>query len=134
MPAIQTQKTLWRKKWQCDVEDVKSKTKTANPVKIAESKSRTNSCGESVKTKPTWGRNLRKQPRPAARGILFVHNPQPNFFSLRTTGPAESFQPLNSSLPLSAPELHLCKATHDPVVLAQNAQKLPNAKSLKWLS
>jgi len=32
MLAIQKQKTLWRKKQQCDAKDVKSKTKTANPV------------------------------------------------------------------------------------------------------
>ena len=53
MLAIQNRKTLWRKKYQCDAKDVKSKTKTANPVKIAESKSRTNSYAESAKTKPT---------------------------------------------------------------------------------
>jgi len=30
MLAIQNQKTLWRKKYQCDAKDVKTKTKTAN--------------------------------------------------------------------------------------------------------
>ena len=51
MLAIQNQKTvtqeitLWRKRRQ-------SKTKTANPVKFAKSKSRTNSYAESAKAKP----------------------------------------------------------------------------------
>ena len=52
MLPIQNQKTLWRKKQQCDAKDVKSKTKTPNPVKFAKGKRRTNSYGESAKTKP----------------------------------------------------------------------------------
>jgi len=52
MLAIQNQKTLWRKKWQCDAKDVKCKTKTTNPVKFANSESKTRHA-ESAKTKPT---------------------------------------------------------------------------------
>jgi len=49
-----------------------------------------------------------------------ICNPQPkNFFRVQTRRLAWSFEPLNSSLPLLvAPELHACKATCDPVVLA----------------
>ena len=36
-----------------------------------------------------------------------------------------SFELLNSSLPLSVPKLHACKATCDPVVLAQ-ASPIPS--------
>jgi len=53
MLAIQNQKTLWGKKKQCDAKDVKSKTKTANPVKFANSESRTNRYAERAETKPT---------------------------------------------------------------------------------
>jgi len=35
MLSIQNQKTLGRKKYRCDAKDVKSKTKTAIPVKFA---------------------------------------------------------------------------------------------------
>jgi len=52
MLAIQNQKTLWRKKQPCDAKDVKSKTKTANPVKFAKNKSRT-IYAESAETKPS---------------------------------------------------------------------------------
>jgi len=51
MLAIPNQRTLWRKKWQCDAKDVKSKTKTANPVKFANSESRTNRYAEGAKKK-----------------------------------------------------------------------------------
>jgi len=51
MLAIQNQKTLTQE--QCDAKDVKSKTKTANPVKFANSESRTNRYAESAKTKPS---------------------------------------------------------------------------------
>jgi len=48
-----------------------------------------------------------------------IRTPQPNnFFSLQTTRLAETFEPLNSSLPLSVSELHSRKATCDPAVLA----------------
>jgi len=40
-----------------------------------------------------------------------------------TRRPAASFEPLNSSLPLSAPELHTRKAMCDLVVLAQKLPK-----------
>jgi len=53
MLPIQNQKTLRRKKLQCDAKDVKSKTKTANPDKFAKSKSRTNSYAKGAKIKPT---------------------------------------------------------------------------------
>ena len=49
MLAIQNQRTLWRKKLQCDEKNIKSKTKTANHVKIAKSKSRTNNYAENSK-------------------------------------------------------------------------------------
>jgi len=41
--------------------------------------------------------------------------PTKEFFLVQARRLAESFKGLNSSLPLSAPELHLCKATCDPV-------------------
>ena len=42
----------WDAKNQCGAKDVKSKTKSANPVKFANSESRTNRYAESAKTKP----------------------------------------------------------------------------------
>jgi len=53
MSGIQNQKALWRKKWHCDAKDVKSKNKSASHVKIAKSKSRTNSYEENAKKKRT---------------------------------------------------------------------------------
>jgi len=50
--------------------------------------------------------------------------------SLPTARLAKSFEPLNSSLPLSVPELRLRKAICDPVVSAQNAQNIQDAKEL----
>jgi len=44
---------------------------------------------------------------------------------------AVSFEPLNSSLPLSAPELQAHKATCTPVVLAQEFLKLARRQSVK---
>jgi len=44
-----------------------------------------------------------------------------------------SFEPLNSSLPLWAPELHAHKATCDLVVLAQKLPKVAGRKSLSEL-
>jgi len=41
------------------------------------------------------------------------------------------FEPLNSSLPLSAPELHACKATCDPVVLVRDSPKVAGHESVK---
>jgi len=46
---------------------------------------------------------------------------------------AESFEPLNSFLPLSEPGLRSRKATCNPVSLAQNYQNLPDAKELKFI-
>jgi len=51
MSGIQNHKALWRKKRQCDVKDVKRKTKTASHVKIAKSKS--SSYAENAKAKST---------------------------------------------------------------------------------
>ena len=60
-----------------------------------------------------------------------ICNPQPkNFFQVQIRRLAASFEPLNSSLPLLVPELHSCKATCDPVVLARNALNLPDTKEL----
>jgi len=53
MSAIQNHKALWRKKRQCEAENVKRKTKTASHVKIAKSKCRANSYAENAKTKST---------------------------------------------------------------------------------
>ena len=51
MSAIQKHKVLWRKKRQCcDTKDVKRKPKTSSHVKIAESKCRTKSYAENIKT------------------------------------------------------------------------------------
>ena len=55
---------------------------------------------------------------------LLTKNLQPptkKFFSLHTTILAESFEPLNNCLQLSAPELRSRKAMCDPTVLARNA-------------
>jgi len=49
---------------------------------------------------------------------------------MRSTGLAESFEPFNSSLPLSVPELCSHKATCDLVVLVQTASFRPDAKVL----
>jgi len=55
--------------------------------------------------------------------------PQPkNCCSLQTTRLAKSLEPLNSSLPLSVPELYSRKATCNPVVLVRNPRNLPAAK------
>jgi len=65
-----------------------------------------------------------------------IRNPQPkNVFSLQTTRLAE-FEPLNSSLPLSAPELRSRKATCDLVVLAWKCSKCAGRERVKtfWLS
>ena len=51
----------------------------------------------------------------------FTRNPHPQtkkFFFKSRPRLAASFEPLNSSLPFSAPELRTCKAMCDPVVLA----------------
>jgi len=66
--------------------------------------------------------------------MSLTKNPQPttkNFFTLQTTRLAKSFEHLNSSLPLSEPQLHSRKATCDPAVLGQNAWNRPDAKMLK---
>jgi len=49
-----------------------------------------------------------------------------NFFGCRL----EDFEPLNSSLPLSAPELFVHKAMCDPVVLAQESLKAAGRPSV----
>jgi len=54
---------------------------------------------------------------------------QKNFFRMQTRRLAASFEPLNSSLPLSASELCACKVTCDPVVLVQNSPKAAGRKS-----
>jgi len=63
-------------------------------------------------------------------------NPNPpskNFFQVQTRRLAESFESLNSSLPLSVPELGARKAMCDLYFLAQNPQNRPDAKVLKTL-
>jgi len=51
-------------------------------------------------------------------------HPQPKkLFRVQTRRLAASFELLNSSLPLSAPELHAHKAMCNPVVLAQKSPK-----------
>jgi len=46
---------------------------------------------------------------------------------------AESFEPLNSFLPLSAPELQVRKATCDTVVLAQKSPIHTRRQSVKQM-
>jgi len=61
-------------------------------------------------------------------------NPHPNqkkFFCEQTRRLAASFEPLNSSLPLSAPELHTHKATCHLVVLAQEPSKAAGRQIVK---
>jgi len=53
------------------------------------------------------------------------------FFRMQTRGLAMSFEPLNSSLLLSAPELRLRKATCDPIFMTRYPQTLLDAKDLK---
>jgi len=65
--------------------------------------------------------------------MSFVKYPHPqakNFFQVQTRRLAVSFEPLNSSIPLSAPELYARKATCDPVVWRENPQNRPDAKVL----
>ena len=58
-------------------------------------------------------------------------HPQPKiFFRVQTTRLAESFETLNSSLPLSAPELRLCKVMCNLVVLARNPWNMLSVKEL----
>jgi len=52
-------------------------------------------------------------------------------FRVQTRRLAVSFEGLNSSLPLLAPELRMCKATCDPVVLHEHPRKRPDAKVKK---
>jgi len=61
-----------------------------------------------------------------------IRIPQPkNFFRVHTRRLAAPFTPLKSSLPLSAPELHACKSTCDPVVLARESPKPAEHQSVK---
>jgi len=50
---------------------------------------------------------------------------------VQATTLAASFELLNSSLLLLAPELWSSKDTCDPVVLAKNARNLPDMKEVK---
>jgi len=64
-----------------------------------------------------------------------IHNPQPEiFFQVQTRRLSAPFEPFNSSLLLSAPELRERKATCNPVVLAQKSPKLVGCQSVKWLT
>jgi len=50
----------------------------------------------------------------------YLQHPTKKIFSLQTTRLAESFEPVNSSLPLLAPELRSRKAMCDLVVWHEN--------------
>jgi len=52
------------------------------------------------------------------------------FFLVQTRRLADLFEPLNSSPPLSAPELSVRKATCNPVVWHENPRKWPDTKVL----
>jgi len=59
-------------------------------------------------------------------------HPQPkNFFRVQTRRFAAYFKPLNSSLPLLAPELHAHKATCNLVVLACKSPNPSGRQSVK---
>jgi len=53
-----------------------------------------------------------------------------HFFRVQTRRLAASFEPLNSSLPLSAPELRSRKSMCDLVVLAQKSLKVTGRQSV----
>jgi len=53
---------------------------------------------------------------------------------VQTTRLAASFEPLNSSLPLSMPELHIRKATYDPAVLVREYDSYWTSKLfIRWV-
>jgi len=56
-----------------------------------------------------------------------------NIFQVQPRRLAMSFEPLNSSLPLSAPELHAGKDTFDLVVLVRESLKANGHRSVKPL-
>jgi len=58
------------------------------------------------------------------------HSQRRNFFSLQSTRHAQCFEHLNSSLPISAPELRSCKATCDLTVSVRNAWNRPDVNVL----
>jgi len=65
--------------------------------------------------------------------VLVTKNPHPQpkkFFRGQTKRLAKSFKPLNSSLPLSVPELRSRKAMYDQFFMARNPLTLPDAKEL----
>jgi len=62
-----------------------------------------------------------------------ICNPQPkNLFRVQTRRLGTSFEPLNSSLPLSAPELCACKPCAIRLYWRENPQNWPDAKVLMW--
>jgi len=62
-----------------------------------------------------------------------IRTPNQNFFRVQTRRLTTSFEPLNSSLLISAPELRTRKAICDPVVLAQKSLKPIGRQSVKAL-
>jgi len=57
---------------------------------------------------------------------------QKNFFQVQSKRLPASFEPLNSSLLLSVPELRMRNTTCDPVVLAQESSKSVGRQSVKF--
>jgi len=72
----------------------------------------------------------------SAHDVTHKKSPTSNqkiFFRVQTRRLVASFEPLNSSLPLSVPKLRARKATSDLVVLAQKSLKAAGCQSVKLL-